>query len=287
MVGSSFWEYVRRAFHAKVPVQGLGPISLNKWLLFGAAILGFGAHPVWLLALGVEVLYLYALATNPRFRNVIDGEKLLAASKQWEERVGGLKDRLDRASVGRFESLAAKCREVQSLAAVTEVGVAPIEEAKTSGMDQLIYMYLRLLVSRAMIDSHFSPAERDKVRREIEGLEKDVARPGVPETVKKSKQGILEIGKRRLENLDRAAEQRAVIDSELERIEQQVELIREDTAMGREPAALSGRIDQVVSTLGETSEWMRKNADLIGDVGEDKPREVPIFLERGKAKEGG
>jgi hypothetical protein len=105
--------------------------------------------------------------------------------------------------------------------------------------------------------------------------------------VRKSRQGTLEIQKRRMENVARAFEQRAVIDSEMERIEKQVELIREDTAMGREPIALTARIDEVVSTLGETSEWMKKNADLIGEIGEDKPREVPVFLKpRATEKEG-
>jgi hypothetical protein len=153
-------------------------------------------------------------------------------------------------------------------------------------MDQLVYMYLRLLVSRAAIDANFPGGEQAVIKREIESLEKEVAKPGLPETVKKSKQGTLDIQKRRLENLTRSVEQRAVIESELERIEKQVELIREDTAMGREPDALTTHIDQVVSTLGETSDWMKKNADLLGNLGEDKPREVPIFLERRAAKEG-
>ncbi len=282
----SFWEYVRRALHARVPVQGLGPVSVNKWLLFGAAVLGFGAPPLWLLALGAEVFYLYWLASSRRFRNLVDGEKLLAERAEWERRVGGFKSLLGRESLDRFNGLVAKCREIQDLSDAAGAGVAPIDEAKRSGMDQLIYMYLRLLVSRAAIDSNFPGGEQTVLRREIEALEKGLAGPGLPETVKKSKQGTLEIQRRRLENLERAVEQRAVIESELERIEKQVELIREDTAMGREPNALTTHIDQVVNTLGETTDWMRKNADLLGNLGEDKPREVPVFLERRAAKEG-
>jgi hypothetical protein len=148
-------------------------------------------------------------------------------------------------------------------------------------------MHLRLLLSRATLNANFSLGERPKLVKEIERLEKDAADPGLAEAVKRSKQGTLEIQKKRLENLDRVDEQRAVIESELERIEKQVELIREDTAMGREPLALSSRIDTVVNSLGETSEWMKKNADLLGNIGEEKPREVPIFLEPPAVKEGG
>jgi hypothetical protein len=204
------------------------------------------------------------------------------------QRVDALRGGLDRASRDRFEALVARCREVEGMAAATGAAPATIEEAKRSGMDQLAFMYLRLLASRATLQANFSEGERAKIRAEADALQKDLAGTKVPDAVRRSKEGTLEIQKRRLENLDRAAEQRAVIESELERIEKQVELIREDTAMGREPVALSSRIDQVVTTLGDTSEWMRKNADLLGDVGEDKPRDVPVFLApRGSVKEGG
>jgi hypothetical protein len=284
---TSFWEYVKRAFHAKVPVKGLGPISLNKWFLAGAAILGFGAPPVWLLGLGAEMAYLYWLSTNPRFRRLVDGERLAGERDRWDKKVKELETKLDRESMSRNFVLAAKCREVQALSAVSGAPVAPLEEAKVSGMDQLIYMHLRLLVSRATLNANFAADEKPRLVKEIERLEREVATPGIAEAVKRSKQGTLEIQKKRLENLDRVDEQRAVIESELERIEKQVELIREDTAMGREPLALSSRIDTVVNSLGETSEWMKKNADLLGNIGEEKPREVPIFLEPPAVKEGG
>jgi hypothetical protein len=286
MARPTFWDYVKRAFNARYPVKGLGPVSLNKWFLAGAAILGFGAPAIWLLALGLEVLYLYSVSTNRRFRALVDAESADAAKQSWAERIAGLKGRLARDSRDRFERLTERCRGIQDLGAVVGSEIGTIEETKRSGMDQLLYMYLRLLVSRDTLDVHFPTAERDKLRREIEGLEKAIGAPGMPETVRRSREGTLEIQRRRLENIERALEQRAVIDSELERIEKQVELIREDTAMGREPAALTSRIDQVVSTLGDTSDWMRRNADLIGDVGEDKPREVPVFL-RPREKEGG
>jgi len=282
---ASFWEYVKRAFHIRYPVKGLGPISVNKWLLFGAAIVGFAFHPVWLLALAAEVLYLYSMATNPRFRNIIDAERIGADRAGLERRVGELRGQLDRKTLERFEGLVTRCRDILGISSLVEISVAPLEEAKRSGMEQLIFMYLQLLVGRATIDAHFPGADRETLSREIDALRKEAARPGISETLRKTKEGTLDIARKRLENLDRAVEQRAVIDSELERIEQQVELIREDTAMGREPGALTSRIDQVVGTLGETSDWLRKNADLIGDIGEEKPRDVAVFLEPRRRKE--
>jgi hypothetical protein len=282
----SFWDYVKKAFNAKLPLKRLGPVPVNRWALFGAAIIGIAVHPVWLLAAAAEVLYLYSMATNPRFRKVVDGERLAGERQAWAGRVAALEAQLPRESRARFEKLLERCRSIQGLAGISGADVPTLEETKRTGMDQLAYMYLRLLASRSVIDAHFPSEDRPNLQREIERFERDLAAAKVSETVRRSKAGTLEIERKRLENLDRAAEQRAVIDSELERIEKQVELIREDTAMGREPGVLSSRIDQVVSALGETSDWMRKNADLIGEVGEEKPRDVPIFLERRASKEG-
>jgi hypothetical protein len=281
----SFWNYVKKAFNAKLPLKGLGPVSVNRWALFGAAIIGIAIPPVLLLAAAGEVVYLYSMATNPRFRNLVDGECLEVERRAWAARVSRLEDGLPRQSRERFEKLLERCRTIQGLAGISGADVPTLEETKRTGMDQLAYMYLRLLASRSVIDAHFPPEDRAILQKEIERLERGLA-AAKGETGRKSKEGTIEIERKRLENLDRAAEQRAVIDSELERIEKQVELIREDTAMGREPDVLSSRIDQVMSALGETSAWMRKNADLIGEVGEEKPRDVPIFLERRGMKEG-
>src|SRR5262245_31803302 len=154
--GTSFWEYLRRAFHAKVRVKGLGPISVNKWFLVGVGILGFGAPPLWLLGLGAEVAYLYWLSNNRRFRRLVDGERLAGERERWDKKVKDLEARLDYDSRDRFQRLARKCREVQEISETAGASVAPLEEAKTSGMDQLIYMHLRLLVSRATLNANFS-----------------------------------------------------------------------------------------------------------------------------------
>ena len=57
-----------------------------------------------------------------------------------------------------------------------------------------------------------------------------------------------------------------MLDAELERIEQQVRLVREESAVSRSPEALSARLDAVSSTLSETSRWMDQHADLMTDL---------------------
>ena len=63
-----------------------------------------------------------------------------------------------------------------------------------------------------------------------------------------------------------------MIDAELERIEQQVRLVREESAVSGSPDALSARLDSVSSTLSETSRWMDQHAELFTDMASDRLR---------------
>jgi hypothetical protein len=54
------------------------------------------------------------------------------------------------------------------------------------------------------------------------------------------------------------------IDAELARIEQQVELIREQAALSTDPALLSQRIDEIAATLGGTTQWIRDQRQVLG-----------------------
>jgi hypothetical protein len=80
--------------------------------------------------------------------------------------------------------------------------------------------------------------------------------------------------------LARASETLSVLDSELVRIEQQVELLREEAAVARSPELLSSRIDAVAMTLGETSRWMTQNATALGWIAGEAEEAPPPLRER-------
>ena len=82
----------------------------------------------------------------------------------------------------------------------------------------------------------------------------------------RSLKATLEIQDKRLANLETATNNLAVIDAELERIEQQVRLVREESAVTGSPEAISARLDSVSSTLSETSSWMDQHAELFSEM---------------------
>jgi len=67
------------------------------------------------------------------------------------------------------------------------------------------------------------------------------------------------------------------IEAELERIQQQVELIREQAAVSSDSDLLSRRIDEITATLGATGQWIRDQQQVYGAM-EDLLTEPPPLV---------
>jgi chromosome segregation ATPase len=104
------------------------------------------------------------------------------------------------------------------------------------------------------------------------------------DNVRRSLEGQIEILRQRIAHRVEAERQLAFIDAELSRIEQQVELLREQATLSTDPGALSGRIDEIAATLGGTSQWMRDQVKVLGAM-DDLLIEVPPPTSRARAKE--
>ncbi len=154
-----------------------------------------------------------------------------------------------------------------------------------SGLNQLLWIFLRLLNSREVLNDNLASVNRDKIEAEVHKLEKRLAAAGDDAALARSLQGTLDIRKKRLENLDAAERSRKVIDAELERIEQQVVLIREESAVKGKAEILSDRLESVTSALNETNSWMEQNAEIFGRLGADPIGSAPADLPELPAQE--
>ena len=66
------FRYLSAAFVARPRIPGLGQVPVNLIGLAGAGILGLANPAFWFLGLGLEVAYLFGLASNRRFRDIVD-----------------------------------------------------------------------------------------------------------------------------------------------------------------------------------------------------------------------
>ena len=263
----TFLDYVREAFYRKVHLPLLGRMPVNLMALGAVAVLGLANPGFWLLGVALELGYLTGVAGSPRFQKLIQGERLLEAQEVWQEGVSTAVARLQPPSRARYQKLLVQCRRILGISeSLNEDTLGSFRDLHTRNLNQLLGIFLRLLASREVIQDNIENLDRDILALEIEDLEKRLADAGEHEALARSISGTLDIQRRRLENLDRAGESLKVIDAELLRIEQQVELLREESALSGGPQGLSERLDAVTSVMGETTRWIDEQSGLLGSL---------------------
>jgi hypothetical protein len=269
----SYWAFVKAAFWRPARSRVLGALPLTQMLLAAFGLAGFFNPGFWLLGLAAVVAYVGGRSASERFQKLVQGERLLARQAQRaqgaDDRMQRAYARLDPASQKRYGALVLQCREVLGLAA--PVGEGGFTDLRAGNLNQLLWLFLRLLSSRELVTDTIARVDRRQLEEGIETLRGRVAAAGEPEgPLARSLKATLEIQEKRLANLETATKNLAVVDAELERIEQQVRLVREESAVSGGPEALSSRLDAVSATLSETSRWMDQNAELFSTMATDE-----------------
>ena len=220
----SLRDYAYAAFKARPMGMLLPPnwVGVVAFALLGALSPGF-----WLIGAGLELGYVYLLATSPRFQRIVDGKRLAAAQGEWLAKQERLIRALAPDEQRRYRALENRCATI--LAQQAE-GSAVSTAAQADGLRRLLWIYLRLLVTRQTITRVLSETGGEGTRgieKRVEALEKQVADALVSEELRKSLSGQIEILQQRLDKQREAREKLAFLDAELTRIQEQAELIRE------------------------------------------------------------
>lgn len=263
-----FWEYLSEAFNLRYPIPGMGALPLNKMGVAGSFALGLLNPGFWFLGAGLEVCYLWMLSTDRRFQNYIQSRRMNLIEQDKAVRVNEMVRTLDKASVTRLEALNANLAQINRLMDFNSDGAMQfVRETKQKTLGQLPVMFLKLLFTQRLIRESLAHTDADKLKREVRDLEKQLKVPEISEALQKSVRGNIEINQKRLENIGRAQENNKLVEMELNRIENQVQLIREEIALDRSPEALSAGIDRINSTLGETEAWVSTHSDFLNRLG--------------------
>ncbi|HZF13002.1 MAG TPA: hypothetical protein VFE33_29785 [Thermoanaerobaculia bacterium] len=256
-------RYFKEAFWFGVTVPGLGRLPVNPLATLGFGILGFGHPAFWLLGLGLETAFLTSLATNRRFQLWVDGRSRgtieTAARARRQELVGklsrGARDRL-----GALEEKCARILEVYREAQADDYVVDGNQDA----LDRLTWIYLKLLVARDHLQATQAEIREDDLKRRIADLEQatsgDPSGAPTSASLRESQQATLKLLRQRLANLARCARTIQEVDSDLERVEAQIDLVLEN-------ASLHGGSDRIPGTIELASQLLVGDADF-GESGE-------------------
>lgn len=138
-----------------------------------------------------------------------------------------------------------------------------MNQSRQQTLNQLPSIFLKLLKTRQLIEESLHRTKSDDISNEIKKLEKQLQNPDISPAIEKSLRGNIEIHRKRIDNLGSARENEMLVEMELQRIENQLHLVREEIALDGSPEGLSLSIDRVNSALGETEDWINKHSDFL------------------------
>jgi len=269
----SYWDYVKAAALKPVRTRALGAMPVTHMLLASFGLAGLFNPGFWLLGVAVLVSMVGGRSASARFQKLMDAERLAAGRAARAD--GGGKDPLQRTYAGlaagsqaRYRALVAQCREILGIAGAGS-DARSLTDLRAGNLNQLLWLFLRLLASQEAIGDTLARVDRGELESDMASLRERVAAAQPDSPLARSIQATLDIQERRLANLETAASSLALIDSELERIEHQVRLVREESAVSGGPELLSSRLDAVSATLSETSRWMDQHADIFTSMAAD------------------
>ncbi len=274
----TYWDYLKAAFGRPVRVPLLGAMPLNQMGLIAFVLLGFVNPGFWFLGAAMELGFLGLRSASQRFQKLVEGERLLARQQGWEASVQRAFAQLPPPAQLRYQALLKRCGQILGIATPVDAS-GMLSDLRAGTLNQLLWLFLRLLSSRELIVATLEQVKEDELKQDVQRLEERLAAAEAGSPLARSLQATLEIQRKRLDNLATARTNLAVVEAELERIEQQVRLIGEESAVAGGPDFLSARLDAVSSTLLETSRWMDQHAEFFRSLGGEEEA-VPAVLPR-------
>src|SRR3954468_22491331 len=172
-------DYLREAF-------------LFRWnlLLFLGGVAAAAMTPLATVLLPLvaagEVTYLTGLVSVPRFRAAIDakvhaagrGAAIAAAPAPPPVSLVTMLEGLPASARTRFEQLHARCLEMRGIAAGVRGAAgdsgSSAEDIRTPGLDRLLWLFLRLLVSKTALDRFLQTMSEQELTAKVAELRKNL-----------------------------------------------------------------------------------------------------------------
>ncbi|HET9002608.1 MAG TPA: hypothetical protein VFN39_01285 [Gemmatimonadaceae bacterium] len=249
----NFLEYVKAAFRIPGNVMIFGGSLIGA--LFSPDPMAFGA-----LVLAVEGAYLGMLTAIPGFRLAIDAR--IAGAKAAEPPAPAdwraIATSLPAASAARFNRLRGRCLEMRRLAKAVQVADGQTSDVvgslRTSGLDQLLWGFLRLLRQHAALEQLLQQLDPVALKARLAEIEKGLAdaTAAKDERLVASFTARRETAQARLDYHDRTRKDANFLAAELDRVEDKILALSEMAVNQHDPNVLSAEIDAAASSMQAT-----------------------------------
>ena len=235
-----------------------------------------------------ELAYLTGLISLPRFRAAVDAKAHAAGSTvipplpQVSPLVPMLRS-LPVEARKRFERLHRRSLDMRSIAAGVRGSTGdqqgPSEALRTPGLDRLLWLFLRLLLSKAALDQFLLTIDSQEISTSLEQLRGSLSRAEQEkdERVVRSLQDSIAMAELRLDNHARAQKNAQFVVIELDRIEQKIHALAEMAVNSQDPDFLSSQVDSAAESMRQTEKAVTELQHLTGLA--DQIDEPPPILE--------
>jgi hypothetical protein len=261
-------SYLAAAFSARP----LGmPVPPNWFGLAAFALLGFFIHPgLWLIGAGLEGLYLYTLWRSSRFRAAVDANN---GGGEEDRRYEVLSASLDADGRNRQRAVEQQAAEIVGL--LTRVGAA---ESQIGDVHRMAWLHLKLQAAKTALvkvsaagarENEELAAQRARIEQRLDG---DLD-PGLRRSLEQQREVIIA---RQNAHAD-AGRRGELLDAELDRLRQQVSLVREQALLATDEQSAAQSLDSVSASLNEANRWLRDQRELFGgldDMTDEPPRQL-------------
>jgi hypothetical protein len=242
------WRYLKSAFLVSVDVPSLGRIPVNALGVAAFTILGFAQPAFWLLGLALEAAVVPALAFNPRFQKLVEAQSHEVSQVDVEKQRMALVRLLESGAQQRLWGMATRCNQVLDVYRSQQADEYIID-ANEHALKNLQWVYLKLLVARHHLLNPSSETEQS-LEKKIHDLEKDIQDGEETESLMQSKVATLNILKKRIATMHKKQQALEEIESDLTRIDNQVDLILENATVQNKPQTISADVELASDLLG-------------------------------------
>ncbi len=279
----SFWKCLAAAFSARP----FGMFVPPNWIALSAiGLLGLRNPGFWLIGAGLELAYLFSLATNKKFQDWVARRGSAGSDKAFQEKQDALIARLSDTDQARYVAFVSRCRTIlDQFSQLDSSGAAA--QVQAEGLGKLTWVYLRLLLARrAMLRVLKDPStsETEELQVRLDRVKARLDEKTMDEDLRKSLGSQAEILAQRVNQRSEGRDKLEFLEAEILRIQEQVELLREQSALGADADGLSRRLDEITGSLGGATEWIADQQKVYGQL-DDLLDEPPPLTPRTRQKE--
>ena len=280
-------RYIRKAF-------------TNHWNLLGlAGGIGFSlmSSPAIGLPLvaAVELAWLGFVGTHPRFQNYVDVIDNEATRTQdaaaTDERMKKMFAALPRGLQNRFTAILKQCHELRSIgqgyqAASSATEDGSVSELRMTGLDKLLWLYLKLLYTEFSLNRFFETTSAEQIQKDLDQVQERLKRENQRQAGTQRDRIIatlkdnLQTCEQRLVNFGQARDSYELIRAEQQRLETRIRSLAEMSISHGDPGTISTQVDSVAGSVAETEKTLDDLKFVTGLSSFDES--VPEILPRQK-----